>query len=209
MVLIALAVGGNAAAQRRARIGPHGLIHLDRRRCRGSQSFTSFGGTVAFLSGDDGEIGVGISRYGNLSSSSWRPTDDVCRVSSRILSHRRKRHRAIRVERRWVGAGARPGPLLQFPLLGGCNMSAQTTTELGLGFGLRSARKISGTRRRPRPRGGSFKSRTAPSRPRRRANVSFAFGSPTRRRSLLNGTLGPAVGVLTRLSGASKGVVRQ
>src|SRR5438876_4402400 len=34
------------------------------------RSFTSFGGSLAFLSGDDGEIGVGVSRYGDLSSSS-------------------------------------------------------------------------------------------------------------------------------------------
>src|SRR5713101_9745277 len=69
MVLIALAVAGNAAAQRRARIGPTVSSISIEDGAGGSQSFTSFGGTLAFLSGDDGEIGVGISRYGNLSSS--------------------------------------------------------------------------------------------------------------------------------------------
>src|SRR5207237_8612448 len=37
-----------------------------------------------------------------------------------------------------------------------------------------------------------------------RANISLAFGSP-RKTELLNGTLGPALGILTRLSGPMEG----
>src|SRR5258707_471808 len=70
MILIALAVAGNAAAQRRLRIGPTvSSISLED-GSGGTQSFTSFGGSLAFLSGDDGEIGLGVSRYGDLSSRS-------------------------------------------------------------------------------------------------------------------------------------------
>ena len=70
LVFLALATAGNAVAQRRARIGPTVSSISIEDGSGGSQSFTSFGGSLAFLSGDDGEIGVGVSRYGDLSSSS-------------------------------------------------------------------------------------------------------------------------------------------
>jgi hypothetical protein len=38
-----------------------------------------------------------------------------------------------------------------------------------------------------------------------RANVSFAFGSPRKKTELLNGTMGPAIGILSRLSGPMEG----
>src|SRR3989442_11681434 len=70
IVLIALAVAGNAAAQRRARIGPTVSTVSIEDGAGGSHSFTSFGGSLAFLSSDDGEVGVGVSRYDDLSSNS-------------------------------------------------------------------------------------------------------------------------------------------
>src|ERR1051325_11345010 len=67
-------------AQRRVRLGPTvSSIAID--DGSGSQSFRSVGGTLAFLSGDDGEIGVGeigvgVSRYGDLSNTTctWQMT---------------------------------------------------------------------------------------------------------------------------------------
>ncbi|HEV2685894.1 MAG TPA: hypothetical protein VGW79_04590, partial [Actinomycetota bacterium] len=38
-----------------------------------------------------------------------------------------------------------------------------------------------------------------------RANLSFAFGSPRGKTELLNGTLGPAIGMLARLGGPMEG----
>src|SRR5260370_7409872 len=70
IVLLTLAAAGNAVAQRRARIGPTVSTISIENGSGGSNSFTSFGGSLAFLSGDDGEIGVGVSRYGDLSSNS-------------------------------------------------------------------------------------------------------------------------------------------
>ena len=70
LVLVALAVAGSAAAQRRARIGPTVSTISIEDGSGSSHSFTSFGGSFAFLSGDDGEIGVAVSRYGDLSNNS-------------------------------------------------------------------------------------------------------------------------------------------
>src|SRR5512145_912891 len=70
VLLLALVAAGNVAAQRRARIGPTiSSISLDDGSGT-SQSYNSFGGGVALLSGDDGEIGIALSRYDDLSSNS-------------------------------------------------------------------------------------------------------------------------------------------
>src|SRR2546421_12414582 len=68
VIVSALTLAGNLAAQRRARIGPVVSTISIEDGSGNSHSYTSFGGSVAFLSGDDGEIGIGISRYGDLSS---------------------------------------------------------------------------------------------------------------------------------------------
>ena len=92
-------------------------------------------------------------------------------------------------------------PLLRFQLLG-CNTSAQTTNELGLGFGLGVRVKLS-NQAAALIEGRFFQvPNSAIKALEGRANVSFAFGSPNKKTQLLNGTLGPAVGVLTALSGA-------
>src|SRR5437773_12557693 len=70
LILVALAVAGTCAAQRRARIGPT-VSSISIENGSGlSDGFTSFGGSLALLSGDDGEFGVGVSRYGDLSNNS-------------------------------------------------------------------------------------------------------------------------------------------
>src|SRR3989441_12779882 len=72
LLVIALACvpPGHVAAQRRARIGPTVSSISIEDGSGSSHSFTSFGASVAFLTGDDGELGIGVSRYGDLSSHS-------------------------------------------------------------------------------------------------------------------------------------------
>src|SRR5712691_4540460 len=71
LLVIALACvpPGRVAAQRRARIGPTVSSISIEDGSGSSHSFTSFGASVAFLTGDDGELGIGVSRYGDLSSN--------------------------------------------------------------------------------------------------------------------------------------------
>src|SRR5256885_11275579 len=134
MVLIALAVAGNAAAQRRARIGPTVSSIAIEDGAGGSQSFTSFGGTVAFLSGDDGEIGVGISRFGNLSSSSCVRQMTFVGFESIYYPIGAKGVAPFASSAVGLARVLDQDPTLT-PLLG-CDTGAPTSNELGLGFGL-------------------------------------------------------------------------
>ncbi len=203
VVLIALAVAGNAAAQRRARVGPTVSSISIEDGAGGSQSFTSFGGTVAFLSGDDGEVGIGASRYGDLSSSSCVRQMTFVGFESNYYPIGAKGVAPFASSAVGLARVLDQDPTLT-PLLG-CNTAAQTTNELGLGFGL-GVRVNLGNQAAALVEGRFFQvPNSAIKALEGRANVSFAFGSPNKKTQLLNGTLGPAVGVLGPLSGALEG----
>src|SRR5437762_2336517 len=201
LILVALAVAGTCAAQRRARIGPT-VSSISIENGSGlSDGFTSFGGSLALLSGDDGEFGVGVSRYGDLSNNSCVRQMTFIGLESNYYP---------------IGAkGVAPYAstavglarvLDQDPTLAllGCNTGAQTSNELGLGFGL-GVRFNFGKQSAALLEGRFFQvPNSAIKALEGRANVSFAFGSPANTK-LLNGTLGPAVGVLAPLSGALEG----
>jgi hypothetical protein len=202
IVLLALAVAGSSAAQRRARIGPTVSSMSFENGSGSSQSFTSFGGSLAFLSGDDGEIGVGVSRYGDLSTESCTRNMTFIGLESNYYP---------------VGAkGVAPYAssaiglahiLDQNPTLSllGCDTGAQATNQLGLGFGL-GVRFNLGTQTAALIEGRFFQvPNSAIQALEGRANVSFAFGTPRAKTELLNGTLGPAIGMLARLSGPIEG----
>ena len=203
IVLIALAVAGNAVAQRRVRIGPTvSSISLEN-GSGGTNAFTSFGGSLAFLSGDDGEIGVGISRYGNLSSSNCVRQMTFVGFESNYYPIGAKGIAPYASTEVGLARVLDQDPLLQFQLLG-CNTTAQTTNELGLGFGL-GVRVNLGKQAAALVEGRFFQvPNSAIKALEGRANVSVAFG-PNAKTQLLNGTIGPAVGVLTPLSGPLEG----
>jgi hypothetical protein len=204
IVLIALAAApqGNALAQRRARIGPTvSSISLEN-GSGGSNSFTSFGGSLAFLSGDDGEIGVGVSRYGDLSSNTCVRQMTFVGFESNYYPIGSKGVAPYASTAVGLARVRDQDPLLS---LLGCNTSAQTTNELGLGFGL-GVRVNLGKQAAALVEGRFFQvPNSAVKALEGRANLSFAFGSPNKKTQLLNGTLGPAVGVLTPLSGPLQG----
>ena len=104
LVFLALATAGNAVAQRRARIGPTVSSISIEDGSGGSQSFTSFGGSLAFLSGDDGEIGVGVSRYGDLSSSSCVRTAFSDSVRTSVSNSSTVRPSASRAFANWASS---------------------------------------------------------------------------------------------------------
>src|SRR2546427_12665056 len=135
LLVIALACvpPGRVAAQRRARIGPTVSSISIEDGSGSSHSFTSFGASVAFLTGDDGELGIGVSRCGDLSNNSCVRQMTFVGLESNYYP---------------VGAsGVAPFAstavglarvLDQDPTLAllGCSTGAQTANELGLGFGL-------------------------------------------------------------------------
>lgn len=202
ILLLALAVAARCEAQRRARIGPTISSISIENGSGSSQSFTAFGGSVALLSGDDGEIGLGVSRYGDLSTESCTRNMTFFGFESSYYP---------------VGAqGIAPYAstaiglarvLDQNPTLSllGCDTGAQPSNQLGLGFGL-GVRFNLGTQAAALVEGRFFQvPNSAIQALEGRANFSFAFGSPRAKTELLNGTLGPAIGMLARLGGPMEG----
>lgn len=197
--LAAVTLVGNAAAQRRARLGPTVSTISIEDGAGASRSYPSFGATFALLAGDDGEIGATVSRYGDLSNTScvrhltffgvesnYYPVgpQGIAPFASTTLG-------LARVTDQDVG------------LLGLCT-AAEPTSELGLGFGL-GVRVNVGSELAGLVEGRFFQvPNSAIQALEARANVSFAFGKP-RQSQLLNGTLGPAVGMLFPLSGPIEG----
>jgi len=201
LLVIALACvpPGRVAAQRRARIGPTVSSISIEDGSGSSHSFTSFGASVAFLTGDDGELGIGVSRYGDLSSNSCVRQMTFVGLESNyypvgpkgIAPYASSALGLARVTDQDVG------------FLGICS-SAAPTSEIGLGFGL-GVRLNLGPQATALVEGRFFQvPNSAIQALEGRANVSIAFGS-SRKTELLNGTLGPAVGILTRLGGSLEG----
>src|SRR5260370_21351801 len=63
----------SAPAQRRIRIGPiYSSLSLED-LSGSSHSFSSFGGSAALITGDDGETGLTIARYNDLSTDGRVP----------------------------------------------------------------------------------------------------------------------------------------
>jgi hypothetical protein len=198
MVVVALAAAGSLAAQRRARIGPV-VSTIAIEGGSGSDSYTAFGGTIAFLTSDDGELGIAVSRYGDLSNNSCVREMTFYGVESNyypvgpqgIAPFASTAIGLAHVTDQDVG------------LLGICS-GAAATNEFGLGFGL-GVRINIGRQAAALVEGRFFQvPNSAIQALEGRANVSFAFGKP-RPSSLLQGTLGPAVGFLMRIGGPLQG----
>ena len=199
-VLIALVIASSAAAQRHVRIGPTVSSISIQDGSGASQSFTGFGGSLAFLSGDDGEVGIGVSRFGDLSNNSCVRQMTFLGFESNyypvgakgVAPYASSSVGLARVTDQDAG------------LLGICT-GAQASSQLGLGFGL-GVRLNIGKQAAALVEGRFFQvPNSAIQALEGRANVSFAFGSPRKKTELLNGTMGPAIGVLARLSGPMEG----
>ncbi len=198
-VLIALVLAGRAAAQRRARIGPTVSSISIEDGSGGSQSFPSVGGSLAFLSGDDGEVGLGVSRYGDLSSNSCVRQMTFVGLESNYYPVGAKGVAPFASSAVGLARVLDQDPTLA---LLGCNTSAQTTNELGLGFGL-GVRVSLGPQAAALVEGRFFQvPNSAIKALEGRANVSFAFGSENKKTQLLRGTPIAASGPGTRLRGA-------
>jgi hypothetical protein len=199
LVLTAVTFVGRVAAQGRARIGPTVSSISIEDGSGASHAYPSFGGTFAFITGDDGEVGVTVSRYRDLSSSTCARQLTLYAVESNYYPVGPKgiapfASTAIGLARvHDEDAG----------LLGLCS-SGSPTNELGLGFGL-GVRVNLGNQIAGLVEGRFFQvPNSAIQALEGRVNVSVAFGKP-RRSELLNGTLGPAVGFLSSLGGPMRG----
>ena len=197
VTLLTLASG--AAAQGRARIGPVVSTISIQDGSGTSHSYSSIGGTFALLTGDDGEIGVAVSRYNDLSSSSCVRQLTFFGVESNYYPVGPKGIAPFASS----ALGLAHVTDQDVGLLGICS-SAAPTNQIGLGFGL-GVRLNLGNSGAALLEGRFFQvPNSAIQALEGRANVSFSFGKP-RKTELLNGTLGPAVGMLFPLSGPFEG----
>src|SRR2546425_4734023 len=79
-----------AHAQRRVRIGPtYSSVSLED-GSGSSHSFSSFGGSVALITGDEGETGLAIARYNDLSTDKG-----LRRLSLYVLDSYRSEERRV------------------------------------------------------------------------------------------------------------------
>jgi hypothetical protein len=202
LTFTALAIAGTLAAQRRARIGPTVSTIAIEDASGGSHSFTSFGGSFAFLSGDDGEIGVGASRYGDLSNNNCVRKMTFIGVESNYYPVGAKGIAPFASTA--IGLARVTDQDIQFL---GCGLGSSPpapTNELGIGFGL-GLRLNLGTQAVALVEGRFFQvPNSAIQALEGRANVALAFGKP-RQTQILAGTLGPAVGLILPLSGPAGG----
>ncbi|HVH09709.1 MAG TPA: hypothetical protein VM736_07925 [Gemmatimonadales bacterium] len=194
-------LGGSSAApaQRRIRLGPtYGSLSLEDASGT-SHSFSGFGGAVALITGDDGETGIAITRYSDLS------TDNVARSLTLFA-----------FDSYYYPVGTR-GALAPFAtttlglarvsesssicVLLSCRDTVSTMSHFALAFGLglrvnldnEAAATVTG--RFLQVPGTQIQGLEAV------ANASITLGA-VRRGSFLEGTAGPAVGALIPVSGA-------
>ena len=198
---MALTVTTLAGAQRPVRVGPTVSSLAVQDATGKSQSYSSFGASIDLLTGDDGESGLTISRYNDLSNN----------ACTRALTF-------LGVESAYYPIGAKGvAPFAstelglarvteaQAPLIFSCTASTpvQTSNQLGIAFGL-------GIRVGTNDLVGTIEGRFVQV-PNSfvqgleiRGDVSAAFGRP-RQGELLQGTVGPAVSFLIPVSGPLHG----
>ena len=194
--LLSLVAVSSAHAQRRFRIGPtYSSIALED-LSGSSHSFSAFGGAAALIAGDDGETGVTVSRYNDLSTDGRVRRLTLFALDSYyypIGTRGVAPYAATELGLARVTESATLCPLL-------CQDTASASSQLALAFGLGvrlnlgSAAAATIEARFLQVPGSQIQALEA------RANASVAFGRP-RTGEFLAGTLGPAVSYLIPLSG--------
>ncbi len=194
-VLLSLVAASSALAQRPFRVGPiYSAISLEDASGNG-HGFSSWGGSVALITGDDDESALTVSRYGDLALNTCQRSLTLYALDSYYYP----------VGTRGVAPFA-SGELglarvvdADQGLLGICG-SAQATGQLALGFGL-GVRVNAGPNVAALVEGRFFQvPNSAIQGLEARANVSAAFGD-LRKGEFLAGTLGPALSYLIPVSG--------
>lgn len=195
----ALPLASPAAAQRRFRIGPTASSIALEDAGGNSHSFTSYGGSVALLTGDAAESGLSFARYRDLSTDG-----------------RVRRLTLYSLDSYYYPIGARgiapfaatelglarvtESEATCLPILG-CEDTVSTTSQLALGFGLGVRSTVADQvtalleGRFLQVPGSDIQALEA------RANLSIALGSQ-RQGDFVAGTVGPAVSYLIPVSGS-------
>ena len=206
LVAAALALLGasSADAQRRARIGPtYSSLSLED-RSGSSHSFPSYGGSVAFITGDESETGLTIGRYNDLSTDKGLRRLSLYALDSYYYP---VGTRGVVAPFALTALGlARVTEVDSLCLLSiiACNATASATSQLALAFGLGVRVNVGRTvvatlaGRFLEVPGSQIQALEAV------ANASVAFGG-VRKGEFLAGTVGPAASVLIPIAGSLHG----
>jgi hypothetical protein len=201
LVTAALSLIGisSAHAQRRFRIGPtYSFLSLED-LSGSSHSFSSFGGSAALITGDDGETGVTIARYNDLSTDGRVRRLTLFALDSYYYP---VGTRGVVAPFAATALGlARVAETGSLCLLISCTDTVSTTSQIALAFGLgvrvnlgdRAAATVVG--RFLQVPGSQIQALEAV------ANASVTLGK-ARTGQFLQGTLGPAASVFIPLSGS-------
>ena len=201
LVCVFALTAGAAAAQRPVRFGPtFSTISLQDGNGQ-SHGYSSYGATVAFLTGDDGESGITVARYNDLSSTSCARQLTFIGVASSYYPIGAKGIAPFAS----TELGLARVTEAQAPLLFSCTSSTpvQTSNQLGVAFGLGlragTSDVVATLEGRFLQVPNSFVQGLEIL-----GDVAVAFGRP-RQTQILQGTLGPAVGLWIPISGPLQG----
>ena len=206
LVAAALTVLGasSAHAQRRVRIGPtYSSIRLEDGSGT-SHSFSSFGGSVALITGDEGETGLMIARYNDLSTDKGLRRLSLYTLDSYYYP---VGTRGVVAPFALTALGlARVTEIDSLCLLSiiPCTASASATSQFALAFGLGVRVNVGGAAaatlagRFLEVPGSRIQALEAV------VNASVAFGG-VRKGEFLDGTVGPAASFLIPISGSLQG----
>ncbi len=196
----AVTLAGSVAAQGRARIGLT-VSSLSMEDGGGaSHAYPSFGGSFAFITGDDGEVGVTVARYKDLSADACTRALTFYSVDSYYYPIGPKGIAPFASTEIGLARVTESNP----PYACGLLATTATTSEIGLAYGL-GVRVNVGSQIAGIVEGRFFQVPNSQIQALEgRANVSVAFGKP-RQSELLSGTVGPTVGFLSSLGGPMRG----
>ena len=194
----------SAHAQRRVRIGPtYSSLSLED-RSGSSHSFPSYGGSVAFITGEESETGLTIARYNDLSTDKGLRRLSLYALDSYYYP---VGTRGVVAPFALTALGlARVTEVDSLCLLSiiACNATASATSQLALAFGLGVRVNVGRTvvatlaGRFLEVPGSQIQALEAV------ANASVAFGG-VRKGEFLAGTVGPAASVLIPIAGSLHG----
>lgn len=198
--LVLVVAASPAAGQRRARLGPTITSIALEDLTGGSHSFTALGGTLALLTGDDNEIGLGVTRYHDLSPDNCVRQLTYFSLDSYFYPIGARGIAPYAVTE--VGLGNLKESTPQF----GCGLlpNVTTSTQIGIAYGL--GLRVTGGRWIAAMIEGRFLQmpNSAIQALEARAHVAMTFGSP-RHGNFQGGTLGPVVSYLIPISGPLQG----
>ena len=203
VVAAAISLSGvsSAQAQRPLRIGPTYSSPSLQDLSGATHSFSSLGGSIAFMTGDDGETGVTISRYHDLSTDGRARQLSLYGFDSYYYP---VGARGVVAPFAGTALGlarvteAKPGCLLL------CGDTVSTTSQLAFAFGLGVRVNVGDAAvatvlgRFLQVPGSDIQALEVV------ANASVTLGKP-RRGEFLEGTLGPSVSALIPVSGSLRG----